>query len=494
MNLYRSTPLSSAVSGTAGDCAAGSARTGRRGAAVLALSTVAVAGLVAATVVGELFGSDRPGAALLALDIAVGVLGCAALPLLARWPVPTAVVLAALAAVSPAATPAATVGTLQVARVRPFRTAVAVAGAGAAGQVTRWGWRPLPGLAFGWWLLLVLVAHVALVGWGALAQARRALIASLAERARRAEAEATRRLAETRLLERTRIAREMHDVLGHRLSLLATYAGALEFRPDAPADQLARAAGVVRVGAHQALEELREIIGVLRDGPDDAAGGLAADGGRPLPTLADLPRLVGESRDAGVQVQVDDRVADPSAVPPGTGRAAYRIVQEGLTNARKHAGGQPVRLAVAGRAGGRLDIEIRNPLAAARPAAAGNGQPAGSASGGTGLVGLAERVQLAGGQVDHGVTVAGEFRLHAWLPWPAAGVPAVAAPAAGEPAVAVPVPGVLAAAGSVAGESVAAVPAAGESIAGESGPGVPAPGVPVVGVPLGRVPVTGEGG
>src|SRR5207248_4347589 len=74
------------------------------------------------------------------------------------------------------------------------------------------------------------------------------------------------------MAERTRIAREMHDVLAHRLSLLATYAGAIEYRPDAPPEQVARAAGVVRAGAHQALDELREVITVLRedDGDGDA--------------------------------------------------------------------------------------------------------------------------------------------------------------------------------------------------------------------------------
>ena len=121
-------------------------------------------------------------------------------------------------------------------------------------------WRPPGGPSFSWWLALMVVGYAAVIGWGALAQARRALIASLRDRARRAEAEQGRRVAEARVLERTRIAREMHDVLAHRLSLLATYAGALEYRPDAPPEQLAHAAGVVRLGAHQALDELRDVI------------------------------------------------------------------------------------------------------------------------------------------------------------------------------------------------------------------------------------------
>src|SRR5207245_2489773 len=105
-----------------------------------------------------------------------------------------------------------------------------------------------------------------------------------------------------------RIAREMHDVLAHRLSLLATYAGALEYRPDAPAEQLARAAGVVRAGVHQALDELREVISVLRD--DDLANGT-----HPQPT--DLAALVAETRDAGTDVDLVLRMCQSAGLPGG---------------------------------------------------------------------------------------------------------------------------------------------------------------------------------
>jgi signal transduction histidine kinase len=199
----------------------------------------------------------------------------------------------------------------------------------------------------------------------------------------------------------------MHDVLAHRLSLLATYAGAIEYRPDAPPEQVARAAGVVRAGAHQALDELREVITVLRE--DDGDGDGAE---RPQPGLADLSRLVDESRDAGARIQLDDRVPDPAALPGAAGRTAYRVVQEGLTNARKHAPGEPVQVVIDGRPGGELLVEIRNPLV--------NGQATGPAIGGsgTGLIGLTERVRLAGGELDH-QAADGEFRLSARLPWPA---------------------------------------------------------------------------
>ncbi len=123
-----------------------------------------------------------------------------------------------------------------------------------------------------------------LVGWGALTQARQALIQSLRERAERAEAEQDHRVAEARAQERARIAREMHDVLAHRLSLLATYSGAMEYRPDSSPEQLSRAAGVIRTGAHQALDELRQVITLLReDEPDD---GLTLQ--PPQPGLSDL--------------------------------------------------------------------------------------------------------------------------------------------------------------------------------------------------------------
>ncbi|MFY9848899.1 MAG: histidine kinase, partial [Trebonia sp.] len=211
------------------------------------------------------------------------------------------------------------------------------------------------------------------------------------------------RVAEARVAERARIAREMHDVLAHRLSLLATYAGALEYRPDASPEQLARAAGVVRAGVHQALDELREVITVLRDDED-------FDGKHPLPGLADLDGLIAETRDAGTAVNVTRRVTQQEDLPGGLGRTAYRVVQEGLTNARKHAPGRPVRVLLAGKPGGRLVVELANPVGPADPVINGSG---------TGLIGLTERVRLAGGEIDHTISADGEFVLRAWLPWPA---------------------------------------------------------------------------
>ncbi|WP_307831783.1 sensor histidine kinase [Prauserella cavernicola] len=372
------------------------------------------AAVIAAGALGSAWGEYASGTRgwLLGFDLAMVVTTVCLTPLLVRKPARTTLVLAALAVVSPTATPAASVGVLHTARMRPFTVAVGVATVSAAAHTLRWWWRPVGGLSFWWWLVLVVVAHAALLGFGALAAARQALIASLRDRAERAEAEQGRRIAEARAAERTRIAREMHDVLAHRLSLLATYAGALEYRPGMPAERVSQAAGVIRLTVHQALEELRDVIALLRDDP-------ASEGtDRPMPALADLPELLAETRSTGATVDLRG-LTDPEALPGATGRTAYRVVQEALTNARKHAPGQPVSIELDGTPGTRLVITVSNPLPnpLADPPAEEPAPPPVPGSG-TGLVGLTERVRLAGGRLDHRAT-AREFRLDAWLPWPA---------------------------------------------------------------------------
>jgi signal transduction histidine kinase len=381
-------------------------RAGTPGRVVTAVVTIGMAAMTALAFSGQ---SDAHGTTtVLLLDLAVGAVGCALVPLLLHRPVAGALALSALAVLSPVATPTATVGAWYVARWRRFPVAGAVAATGVVAHAIQGLSRPAGGLLFGWWVVMVIVAYAALVGWGALGQARHSLIVSLRERAHRAESEQGRRVAEARVAERARIAREMHDVLAHRLSLVATYAGALEFRPDASPEKLSRAAGVVRAGVHQALDELRAVISLLRDDePEETAGE-----GRPQPVLADLPRLVDESLDAGMRVRLDDRTADPATLPATTGRTAYRVVQEGLTNARKHAPGVPIEVTLDGRPGTRLVIDLRNPLPD-DPSAAST-----LPGSGTGLIGLTERVRLAGGRLDHEIT-SGEFRLRASLPWPA---------------------------------------------------------------------------
>ncbi|MFJ2298812.1 sensor histidine kinase [Oerskovia paurometabola] len=381
--------------------------------AVLAWVVLAVGALTALMLWGVL---PQESGSRVVLDLGVALVALALAPLLwwsrrgARTPRVTAVlagpvgpalVLAALAALSPAATPASTVATLEVARRRPLRVAVLVAAAGFAGHAVQALWRPV-GLPLGWWLLCDAAVHAALVGWGAFAQARAQVVADLRERALRAEREQELRAREARAAERARIAREMHDTLAHRLSLLATVAGALEFRPDTPPAEVARAAGLVRAGVSAALEELREVVGVLRAEPDAL---------RPASGLADVPRLVEESRVAGVDVDWEQH-GDPAGVPATVQAAAFRAVQEGLTNARRHAPGSPVRVAVVVVPGEvRVDVSDDGPSPGNVPSRQGTG---------TGLVGLRERAGLLRGEVLAGPATGGAgFRLTVSLPWDA---------------------------------------------------------------------------
>jgi signal transduction histidine kinase len=241
--------------------------------------------------------------------------------------------------------------------------------------------------------------QTAVVGWGMFIRSQRELLLALRERTRQAEAERDLRVDQARAQERTRIAREMHDVLAHRLSLLSLHAGALEVRPDAPPEQMARAAAVVRASAHQALEDLRQVIDVLR-----AAEPADGEKQRPQPTLRDVAALVEESRDAGTAVELEQRV-DAEDVPAATGRTVYRIVQEGLTNALKHAKGAHAEVVVR-YVDSSVELEI-----------ADNGPGAATEDGmGHGLVGMRERVALYGGTIQSGPRDGGGFVLRAQLP------------------------------------------------------------------------------
>ncbi|WP_243722519.1 histidine kinase [Actinomadura sp. 7K507] len=316
-----------------------------------------------------------------------------------RHPVAVAVTLIFLQWAATTMFGAGAIAMYSLAMLRPWRTALPIATANLALIIAVF-WLVSPASDFLEGAVVFTLLHATLVTTGMLVRSRRMLIESLKERARAAETEQRLRVEEGRLLERERIAREMHDVLAHRISLLAVHAGALEFRPDAPADQR-EAAGVIRQSAFEAMEDLREVIGVLRAAPP------GTDPERPQPTLADVSALVRESRRAGGDISLDEHVPDPSRVPSRVGRHAYRIVQEGLTNARKHAPGAGVRVRL--DAGTDLEIEIVNAVPPGPPTLAIPGS-------GAGLVGLAERVALLGGTLEHGRTGDGRFRLHARLP------------------------------------------------------------------------------
>ncbi|MEU7970941.1 histidine kinase [Micromonospora sp. NPDC049089] len=346
---------------------------------------------------------------MVGVDTVLGLVCCGLLWVRRRWPLGLALATLPLNLFSMAAAIPLLIIYFTVVVHRRTAVAVAVTGAGLLTNLVFSWTRPDPVMPYWATVTWGVVITFAVLAWGMFVRARRQLIVSLRERAERAEAEQQLRIAQARHLERTRIAREMHDVLAHRISLLSLHAGALEFRPDAPAEEVARAAGVIRGSAHAALQDLREVIGVLR-AEDDGAGDAPEP---PQPTLADLPALIAESRSAGVRVNVSDSVASPGEVPAALGRAAYRIVQEGLTNARKHAAGAAVTVDVAGGPGTGLTVAIGNRWPVGVPA--GGTLP----GAGTGLVGISERVTLAGGRLAYGRDDSGDFRLAAWLPWPA---------------------------------------------------------------------------
>ncbi len=340
--------------------------------------------------------------AMAVADQLIGALACAAVWLRRRWPVGLAVAMVPVSLVSATAGGAVLAALFTLAVHRPFRYVAWIGGASLAVTPLYYWMRPEPGLPFLASLAIAFLLAVTVLGWGMLVRSKRQLLLSLRDRARHAEAEARLRAEQAQRLAREAIAREMHDVLAHRLTLLSVHAGALEFRPDAPREEVARAAGVIRESAHEALQDLRQIIGVLRAADSD-------DAGRPQPTLAALDALVAESRAAGMEVTLADRVPDPGAVPAAVGRTAYRIAQEALTNARKHAPGTEVTVSVTGAPGAGLALSVRNaPPRGEVPHVPGSGQ---------GLIGLTERATLAGGSLEHGQTPDGGFEVRARLPW-----------------------------------------------------------------------------
>lgn len=329
-----------------------------------------------------------------------------------RWPVPIAIAVGFLTLLAPSAGLAVVVAGFAVGAYAPPPRALPVLGLlMVLGPIGSYVWSERS--PDQWWSDgLFTVLSMTLIGaWGMYTGTRRQLLVTLHERARRAEADQHARLDQARQQERTRIAREMHDVLAHRMSLLSVHAGALEYRPDAPPEEISRAAGVIRQTAHEALEELRAVIGVLR-ASDLAALSEGAAPEPPQPTLAELPELLGSWTAAGVAVESEVQL-DVSRLPAPLGRAAYRIVQEGLTNAGKHAPGARVRVQLAGAPGDALRVRVVNALPVG---GGGRGIP----GFGAGLVGLRERAELLGGTLQAAErSTAREFMLEATLPWSA---------------------------------------------------------------------------
>jgi signal transduction histidine kinase len=210
--------------------------------------------------------------------------------------------------------------------------------------------------------------------------------------------------------ERGRIARELHDVVAHSVSVMVVQAGAARRIAKVDPEQAHDAISAIESTGRQALAEMRRLVGVLRRGDEPTS----LD---PQPQLADVGALVEQTREAGLPVALEVEGA-PRPLPAGVDLSAYRIVQEALTNIRKHAGPASARVRV--RYDPRsLEVEVVDD---GRGAAWRDGAPAGGAdgNGGHGLIGMRERVALFGGQLEVGPQPAGGFRVAARLPLEAA--------------------------------------------------------------------------
>ena len=333
------------------------------------------------------------------LDLGVGLAAYVAVARRRQQPLEIALILNAAAAVSGLAAGPAVLATVSLATRRVYREVTLVGLVSFCAGIAFVNYQP-QSHDDAWWvdILINLVATTAIIGWGLYIGSRRELIARLQAEVAEAAADQERRAHQARTAERSRIAREMHDVLAHRISQISMQANAIMFREDLSAEQLRDHVAVIQTNAAEALADLRSVLGVLRD----PSSGAPLD--RPQPTFGDLAELVAEEVAAGASVSLHTDVEGD--VPELAGRTAYRIVQEALTNARKHAPGATVQVTVSGNPADGLTLVIRNPL----------GFSSRTPGAGLGLVGLRERAELVGGRLDAGRELS-VWVIRGWIPW-----------------------------------------------------------------------------
>ena len=280
----------------------------------------------------------------------------------------------------------------------------------------------LPGHNEPYDFFVVALQFVVAATLGILSRTRRAYLQAVEARAEQAEAERDRQVALAAAEERTRIARELHDVVAHHVSLMAVQSeAAAALLPGRPAEA-AKAVDIIGHTAREALTELRRLLGVLR-GPAEVNGRAAT---APAPSISALDEVLGQVRQAGIQVNL--RVeGQPGKLPPGVDLTAYRIVQEALTNIVKHSGASEalvtvsyepgyVTVSVTDTGNGAVAVTLGRQARRgwAGSSVGGGARPA--ASGGFGLAGIAERVASCGGKLTVGPGEAGGFAVTARLP------------------------------------------------------------------------------
>ncbi|MFK0187890.1 sensor histidine kinase [Streptomyces rubiginosohelvolus] len=286
-----------------------------------------------------------------------------------------------------------------LAATRRLRPAAACAAAALAANLL--GYPPDRLWADQSYLTAIIVWTFALV-LGLWSGNRRRLLHALAADVEHLRVEAQLREDTARIAERSRIAAEMHDVLAHRLSLIALHTGVLATKNDALPQPVVERLALLRTTSTQALGDLRDVLGALR-GPDPTQTGTEL-----RPILREVQELVDEARRAGQRIGMTTE-GDPEQAPTTHRLAVYRIVQEALTNARKHADGALVTVRIDYRPPATW-VEVTN-----TPGTSGS---AGEVDSGYGLVGLRERVTALGGHLSTGPAGAGTWRLSARIPQP----------------------------------------------------------------------------
>jgi signal transduction histidine kinase len=336
------------------------------------------------------------------IDLAGGLVALVLTHYRRRWPYPVALILTGFGFFSMSSAGPAVLAVVSLCTRRNLRQIIPIAVLNIVSSQVYAIYDPSNDSSPAWvTFAFTIVVTVAVVAFGMYVGSRRELVWTLRERAAHAEAEQELRIDQARSGERERIAREMHDVLAHRISLVTMHAGALAYRTDLPPEQVRETARLIQAKANEALTDLRQVLGVLR-GTDAAED-------RPQPTIADLDHLLAESRSGGMVVDLANALDEP-APPEQVGRTLYRIVQEALTNARKHAAGAHVSVRLDGDPESGVSVVVRN----AKRVGARTGPAAPSS--GLGLVGLRERAALAGGSLVVEDTTE-SFTLRGWLPW-----------------------------------------------------------------------------
>ncbi|MCG5438368.1 sensor histidine kinase [Micromonospora foliorum] len=328
------------------------------------------------------------------VDALIGLVCCGLLWLRRRWPLGLMVATTPLTLFSMASAIPLVILYFTVVVHRRTAVAVAVTGVGLVTNMVFSWLRPDPNMSYWVTASWGVVISLAVLAWGMFVRARRQLIVSLRDRAERAEAEQQLRVAQARHLERTRIAREMHDVLAHAVSLMIVQAEAGPVAVRTAPDRAEAAFDAIAAAGRDAMVQLRGMLGLLRSEPGPRS---------PQPTLAQLRTLVDGVPVAGLRV-----TGEPRPVSADVELAAYRIVQEALTNAVKHA------------AASTVDVHLDWSPEALTVTVTDDGAGTGGPGGGHGLVGIRERATACGGTARAEAVVGGRgFTVEARLPFPA---------------------------------------------------------------------------